>query len=99
MAAAVEPFREYLDAIEFRSPSEPVISCVSAQAFESDPRELLAAALTRPVRWTDVLRRLHDQGARRFLDVGPGRVLAGLVRRTLEDVDIETARDAEVAHA
>jgi [acyl-carrier-protein] S-malonyltransferase len=99
MAAAVEPFREYLDAIEFRPPSEPVISCVSAEPFESDPRELLAAALTRPVRWTDVMRRLHEQGARRFLDVGPGRVLAGLVRRTLDDVETETAREAEVAHA
>jgi [acyl-carrier-protein] S-malonyltransferase len=99
MAAAVEPFREYLDAIEFRPPSGPVISCVSAEPFESDPRELLAAALTRPVRWTDVLHRLHEEGARRFLDVGPGRVLAGLVRRTLDDVETESAREAEVAHA
>ena len=99
MAAAVEPFREYLDAIEFRPPSEPVISCVSAQPFESDPRELLAAALTHPVRWTDVMHRLHEEGARRFLDVGPGRVLAGLVRRTLDDVETQTAREAEVAHA
>jgi [acyl-carrier-protein] S-malonyltransferase len=99
MAAAVEPFREYLDAIEFRAPSEPVISCVTAQPFDSDPRELLAEALTRPVRWTDVMHRLHEEGARRFLDVGPGRVLAGLVRRTLDDVETETAREAEVAHA
>ena len=45
------------------------------------------------------MRRLHEEGARRFLDVGPGRVLAGLVRRTLDDVETETAREAEVAHA
>jgi [acyl-carrier-protein] S-malonyltransferase len=99
MASAVGPFREYLDAIEFRPPAAPVISCVSAAAFDPDPRELLAAALTRPVHWVDVLRHLRDRGAGRFLDVGPGRVLAGLVRRTLDGVEIETSREAAVAHA
>lgn len=99
MADAVGPFREYLDAIEFRPPPVPVISCVSAAPFGSDPRALLAEALTSPVRWVDVLRRLREEGARRFLDVGPGKVLAGLVRRTLDGVEIETAREAEVAHA
>jgi [acyl-carrier-protein] S-malonyltransferase len=99
MAGAVRPFREYLDAIEFRPPAAPVISCVSAAAFEPDPRELLATALTRPVHWVEVLRRLREDGARRFLDVGPGKVLAGLVRRTLDGVEIETARETEVAHA
>jgi malonyl CoA-acyl carrier protein transacylase len=99
MADAVGPFREYLGAIEFRPPAAPVISCVSAATFDPDPRELLAAALTRPVHWVDVLRHLRDRGAGRFLDVGPGRVLAGLVRRTLDGVEIETEREAEVAHA
>jgi malonyl CoA-acyl carrier protein transacylase len=100
MAGAVGPFREYLDAIEFRPPAAPVFSCVSAAPFDPDPRELLAAALTQPVRWVEVLRHLHDRGARRFLDVGPGRVLAGLVRRTLDRVEIQTAREEkEVAHA
>jgi [acyl-carrier-protein] S-malonyltransferase len=99
MAAAVEPFREYLEAIDFSAPAAPVISCVTATALEDDPRELLAAGLTRPVLWTGVLRRLYDEGARRFLDVGPGRVLAGLVRRTLDDVEIDTAREPEAAHA
>jgi [acyl-carrier-protein] S-malonyltransferase len=99
MDAAVEPFCEALDAIEFRAPAAPVISCVSATPFEPDPRELLAAALTRPVRWTGVLHRLYDEGARRFLDVGPGRVLAGLARRTLDGIEVETTREAEAAHA
>jgi [acyl-carrier-protein] S-malonyltransferase len=99
MADAVGPFREQLESIDFQPPSVRVISCVSAAPFGPDPRDLLAEALTSPVRWVDVLRRLHDEGARRFLDVGPGKVLAGLVRRTLDDVEVESGREAEVAHA
>jgi malonyl CoA-acyl carrier protein transacylase len=99
MAPAIEPFREHLDEIEFRSPAAPVISCVTATAFDSDPRTQLTAALTRPVRWLEVMTELHERGARRFLDVGPGRVLAGLVRRTLDGVETETVREPEAAHA
>jgi malonyl CoA-acyl carrier protein transacylase len=101
-SAAMEPvvadFREHLDELEFRAPAAPVYSCVSAAPFDNDPRDLLAAALTRPVRWVEVMHGLHEAGARRFRDVGPGHVLAGLVRRTLDDVEIETERELEAAH-
>jgi malonyl CoA-acyl carrier protein transacylase len=90
MAPAVEPFRAELAAIEFRPGDVTVISCVSGDPFGDDPRELLVAALTSPVRWVDVLRRLEAGGARRYLDVGPGKVLAGLARRTLDGVEVET---------
>lgn len=95
MAPAVEPFRIELAAIEFRPAEAAVISCVSAEPFPDDPRELLAGALTSPVRWVDVLRRLEAAGGRRFLDVGPGKVLAGLARRTLDGAEVETRRDAQ----
>lgn len=99
MEPAVEAFCEALEQIDFRPAGAPVISCVTATAFEADPREQLAAALTSPVRWVEVLRRLHADGARRFLDVGPGKVLARLVRKTLEEVEVQTRADAEVTRA
>jgi [acyl-carrier-protein] S-malonyltransferase len=49
------------------------------------------------VRWVAVLERLRAEGATRFCDVGPGRVLAGLVKRTLDGVEVVTA--PEPAHA
>ncbi len=99
MKPAVAAFREHLGQIEFASTEAPVLSCVSAEPFGDDPRDLLAAALTRPVLWVSVLERLRAGGATRYLDVGPGKVLAGLVRKTLDGVETQTARELEVAHA
>ncbi len=90
MASGVGPFREALEEIEFREPDAPVISSTTAEPFGDDARDALAASLVSPIRWTAVLGRLRELGVTRYLDVGPGKVLAGLVRRTLDDVEIET---------
>ena len=52
-----------------------------------------------PIRWTAVLARLDELGATRYLDVGPGKVLAGLVRKTLEGAETETLANRESALA
>jgi [acyl-carrier-protein] S-malonyltransferase len=82
MAPAAAPFARALRDVEVHEPSAPVLCCATAEPF-TDPRAQLAAALTAPVRWREVVLALRDAGARRFCDVGPGRVLDGLVRRTL----------------
>jgi [acyl-carrier-protein] S-malonyltransferase len=41
-----------------------------------------------PVRWRETLLALRELGAQRFIDVGPGRVLSGLAKRTLKDVEL-----------
>jgi [acyl-carrier-protein] S-malonyltransferase len=87
MAAAVPEFAAALDATEFAAPRVPVISAVTAREFE-DPRQELADALTNPVRWRETLLALHERGAGRFVEVGPGRVLTGLAKRTLENVEL-----------
>jgi [acyl-carrier-protein] S-malonyltransferase len=74
------------------------MSCVTAAPFE-DVREQLVAALTNPVRWTDVLRALHERGATRFVETGPGRVLTGLVRKTLDGAEAEAPLTMETADA
>ena len=95
METAVSPFRRILDEIEFRPPRMPVFSCVTAKPVDQGVRDLLAAALVRPVRWLEALRRLEVAGIRRFVDVGPGRVLAGLVKRTLDGAVVETTELTE----
>src|SRR3954451_14119474 len=99
MSPRVEAFRAELDEIDFQAPRAPVVSSTTAEFFDEDPRDALAASLVSPIRWTEVLGRLSGLGVRRYLDVGPGKVLAGLVRRTLDGAQTETIAGRESALA
>jgi malonyl CoA-acyl carrier protein transacylase len=91
MAGAVPEFERALAEVTFREPADTtVVSAVTAQPF-TDPRRELADALTMPVRWREVMLTLHELGAQRFVDVGPGRVLTGLAKRTLSGVELVNA--------
>ncbi|HTE62691.1 MAG TPA: ACP S-malonyltransferase [Solirubrobacteraceae bacterium] len=93
MAPAVAPFRAALDEVELDEPRFTVFSCASARPF-TDPRDELARALIRPVRWRETFTALHDAGARaggvRFIEVGPGKVLARLAKRIVPGTKVET---------
>ena len=68
----------------------PVVLNSTVKATQ-DPDELrheLAVQLYSPVRWTETLQRLAELGCDQFLEVGPGQVLSGLVRRTLPQARI-----------
>jgi [acyl-carrier-protein] S-malonyltransferase len=99
MSSGVGAFRAELDEIEFRSPRAPVVSSTTAEFFRDDARDSLAASLVTPIRWTAVLAKLRQLGVTRYLDAGPGKVLAGLVRRTLADPEIEIVSSRESALA
>jgi [acyl-carrier-protein] S-malonyltransferase len=60
----------------------PVVSGYAARPFADMPVEL-ARALVSPVRWRETMAALVQMGARRFVDVGPGEVLARLVKRNV----------------
>jgi [acyl-carrier-protein] S-malonyltransferase len=82
MASTREPFAAALASVEVLPPRVPVFSGATGTPFE-DIRAELVDALTSPVRWTAVLEALAGAGAARFVEVGPGDVLSGLVRKTL----------------
>jgi [acyl-carrier-protein] S-malonyltransferase len=98
MESAVPAFRAALDDVEFADLDVPVVSSTTARPFD-DIRRRLADALVRPVRWREALVALYDAGARRFVETGPGSVLTGLVRRTLDSVDATTVAAPEAKHA
>ena len=98
MEPAVEPFRRLTEHVEVRAPRVPVLSCVTAAPFQ-DVREQLVQAIVTPVRWTDVMTALHDLGATRYVETGPGRVLTNLVRKSLDDVEAEAPLAMEAANA
>jgi [acyl-carrier-protein] S-malonyltransferase len=90
MASAVPEFQRALAAVEIHPATTTVVSAVTAEPFD-DVRARLAEALTGPVRWREVLLSLHASGVDRFVEVGPGKVLTGLAKRTLRDVELVSA--------
>lgn len=93
---AAEEFFDALGSFRFGAPDFPVISSMTARAYE-EPRKELSMAIARPVRWQAAARTLHGLGARRFIDTGPGHTMAGLVSKILDDVETPTVRDLEAA--
>ena len=96
MRRAVPAFRAALAEVEFARPRVPVYCCLTARPFD-DVRDRLAEGLVSPVLWRDTVTAMHAAGVRRFVEAGPGRVLAGLVKRTLSDVEITSASPAATA--
>jgi malonyl CoA-acyl carrier protein transacylase len=90
MASAVPEFEAALHSAEIGEPQVTVISAVTAAPFD-DIRQRLAQALTSPVRWRETMLALHERGIERFVEVGPGKVLTGLAKRTLKDVELVSA--------
>ncbi len=83
MQSAVEKFTRALGDVPLNRPRISVISNVNAQP-QTDPetiRGLLVDQVVSPVRWEDSMRYLLDNGYDNFYEVGPGRVLRGLLRR------------------
>jgi [acyl-carrier-protein] S-malonyltransferase len=97
MEPAVAPFRAALDEIELHDPAFTVFSSATTKPF-TDVRAELTDVLTRPVRWRETVLAMHEAGGRRFVEVGPGKVLARLGKRILPDCKVETPAE-ELAHA
>ncbi len=85
MAPARDRLRKMLAEIVFHESDPTVVANVDARAH-ADGAEwpaLLSAQLCSPVRWHQSLRTMHQAGARTFVELGPGGVLSGLVKRVL----------------
>lgn len=87
MDALAEEFAAELDRYDFADPAIPVVANVTGDWVRSgaEVKDALRRQVAGAVRWTDTLRRLHDDGCDTFVEVGPGRVLSGLVMKTLPD--------------
>jgi [acyl-carrier-protein] S-malonyltransferase len=79
---AADRLRPALESVRFREPATPFMSTVTAQ-IESAERlvDLLVQQLTGPVKFTQSVRGLVQQGVGMFVEIGPGQVLSGLIRR------------------
>ncbi len=87
---AADHLKDALTPIRLHPFTIPVISNVTAEPHSSPEatKELLAAQVCAPVRWEDSMRYAVDQGCRFFVEVGPGTVLSGMMRRIESQVDV-----------
>ncbi len=83
MEVAAAGLREALDDVSMGEPLFPVVANATAQEVSSPEaaRQTLLAQLTSPVRWVDGVRTMCTREPERWLEIGPGRVLSGLLRR------------------
>ncbi len=88
MQPAADRLAVELAAIPVRDPAIPVVRNVDAEVSRTaaDVTRALLAQVARPVRWTACVERLAREGADVFVEVGPGRVLSGLLKRIVDDV-------------
>ena len=99
MAEATCGLAAYIEAGHAPSPLLiPVMANMTAAPYPADPQaaaEMLANQVSHAVRWVDTLHALQDQGIDTFIEVGPGKTLSGLVKRTLSDVRVYSCETAE----
>ena len=97
MESAYQKFGELLVDVEMQLPRFPVISNVTGAEVKTLPeiRRTLQDQVTSTVRWLDCMERLLELGCDFFIELGPGGVLAGLLRRTSTGVDVISVSDAE----
>jgi [acyl-carrier-protein] S-malonyltransferase len=83
MKPAAEKLAEKLESINFNNPDIPVINNVdvSAEATAEAIKDALIRQLYNPVRWTETVQRLKEEGVETLYECGPGNVLCGLAKR------------------
>lgn len=93
MAPAAVAFEAELAKVEMLDPTVPCVCNVTGRAARSAPevRALLARQMCSPVLWEESVRFMWQAGARVFVEVGPGKALAGLVRRIVPEAAVVAA--------
>jgi [acyl-carrier-protein] S-malonyltransferase len=96
MAPAVEAFLPFLASAPLRDAGVPIIANATAapHTAAAELRDGLGRQLTGPVRWVESVRKLAELGVDTFVEVGPGTVLSGLVKRSVEGVKVLAAADS-----
>jgi [acyl-carrier-protein] S-malonyltransferase len=96
MMPAQERLEKDLQNIEIRKAQTPVVVNVEARAFKNGPdlRAALVRQVSSPVRWQESIEFLISSGVNKFIEVGPGKVLCGLLKQISRDVSGSNVEDS-----
>jgi [acyl-carrier-protein] S-malonyltransferase len=102
MKPAEDQFRPQLERVTMRDPALPVYCNVDAARVETAAaaRDALVRQISRPVRWEQAIRRMLEDDVRLFVEIGPGKALAGMIRRidrAAVCIGVEAPSDFEAA--
>lgn len=86
MSEAADKLKEVLDRITVKAFKIPVVTNVYARINEDSEKvtAILYEQMTKPVRWTESVKYMHNNNIDKFLEIGPGNVLTGLIKRTVK---------------
>jgi [acyl-carrier-protein] S-malonyltransferase len=95
MERAAQQLNELVARIPLREPQVPIVANITGQFLTSvdDIRQEISHHVLMPVQWSSSVRSMVNGGVTTFLEVGPGQVLSGLIRRIRRDVETLTVKD------
>jgi [acyl-carrier-protein] S-malonyltransferase len=95
MEDASRRLAELLDSIVFKDPQIPLVNNADAKFLDTKEsiKESLIRQISRPLLWEDSVRAIDQSGIRTFVEVGPGKVLSGLIRRIVPDARVLNVED------
>jgi [acyl-carrier-protein] S-malonyltransferase len=96
MRDATRELSRFMSTIRLRDPNPPLVSTLSSRLLDSadEVRDELSAQISQAIQWARCVMTMANEGAGSFVDVGPGRALANMVRRTKDGVEVFGAEEA-----
>lgn len=96
MRPAAEKLAETMEKIVFSKPNIPVVSNVTADYVSTalEAKQKLIEQVYSAVRWEESIHRMYKDGHNSFIEVGPGKVLGGLIKKTVKDINVYNVEDS-----
>jgi len=97
MIKAKENLASYIENINIQDPQIPVICNVTADYVKTkeEIKNALIEQMTHPIRWIDIIKKMHSEGINYFIEVGPGNVLKKLIKQILPKSKVYNVCDSE----
>ena len=97
MRSATEIMKQKIVETNFKDPDNPIISNVTAKETKNsnEIKELLIKQIESPVKWRESVLYMIENGIKKFIEIGPGKVLSGLIKRINKDVEIVSINEIE----
>ena len=95
MAQAAEKLKDAFDNFKPQTPKLPVYANVTALPYQQDVKTLLCEQTQKPVRWQKTIENMVQDGIDTFIEVGPGKTLCGLIKKTDADARVLNVEDEQ----
>lgn len=95
MDGAADKIGERLKYMELNAPNIPVYSNYTAELYGKDAKQLMTKQVNHPVRWQEIIESMAKAGVDTFIEVGPGKTLCGLIKKTIKGARVLNVQDTE----